>query len=286
MSGSSIRRLVCGCAWLLMVLLLNEQGVSSAFATQVKPLVTPAKITQAEGVKRVLTAVTLAAEANARLPKEAEKPGASLRRSDDALCEYLVQTAAKAALELPDELAMRCFLIAVGLALDDSDALTALPGFGRILGRQLAEMEDAEMRKRRIAALGSPTMRGRRDLCQHFALSTFLAVQFTPALAEAAGMAKELRDLQTDSGFSFDDLQADFAGIGFAKHCLSEKHAEKLKAFSERFQVTSILPDHRELPSGLSPAEFRERFGKENDRRFTEQVDALRKAVTALYSKD
>src|SRR5439155_12630756 len=75
---------------------------------------------------------------------------------------------------------------------------------------------DAE-RKQRLAVLGAPTMRGRRDLAQHFVVSCALVAVVGESLAEAAGLFKEQQDARPGgSGFSFVDLNADLAGVALA----------------------------------------------------------------------
>ena len=63
-------------------------------------------------------------------------------------------------------------------------------------------------------------MLGRRDLAQHFFLSGYLAAVVGSAAAESAGIAKELADARSGSGFSYVDLAADLAGIAFAERVL------------------------------------------------------------------
>src|SRR5262249_48731598 len=62
------------------------------------------------------------------------------------------------------------FLTALGIALDDS----TLVRDNRLLAGFYRRVESDEERKRRLAVLGSPTVRGRRDWCQHFAVSCML----------------------------------------------------------------------------------------------------------------
>ena len=81
----------------------------------------------------------------------------------------------------------------------------------------LRAIESPSERTIRLAVLGEPTMRGRRDLAQHFFVSAHLTASTGAEAAQAAGLAKELVDAQRPSGFSFADLAADRAGARFAR---------------------------------------------------------------------
>ncbi len=58
-------------------------------------------------------------------------------------------------------------------------------------------------------------LRGRIDLARHFLISALLAVRGNDALANTAGVYKEVDDAVGGSGFSFADLAADRAGSRF-----------------------------------------------------------------------
>ena len=110
-------------------------------------------------------------------------------------------------------------------------------------------MESSSERQERIRRLGRPTVYQRRDLAQHFFLSAYLTVVVGPQAAEAAGVAKELVDARSGSGFSYVDLAANMAGIVFAERLLrGELTVEQVAG---QFQIQQFMPDVADLPEGL-----------------------------------
>src|SRR5262249_12395749 len=139
----------------------------------------------------------------------------------DVLTDRLVRAALKAAegeLERgtsPAESA-RGLLLALGVSLDVSGLLEKHPVSPLVLGG----IETEEEKRARTVALarGRPTLSGRQDSLQHFAVSAALAALAPEAAAWAAGLQKEVEDAQgkdsgKGTGFSFADLAADQAGI-------------------------------------------------------------------------
>jgi hypothetical protein len=110
-------------------------------------------------------------------------------------------------------------------------------------------VESESERQERIRNLGRPTVQQRRDLAQHFFLSAYLTVVVGPQAAEAAGVAKEVVDARSGSGFSYADLAADLAGIVFAEKLLrGELTVEQLAG---QFEVQQHMPHIDDLPEGL-----------------------------------
>jgi len=60
-------------------------------------------------------------------------------------------------------------------------------------------------------------LNSRSDLAQHFVVSAAIAVKANTRIADAIGLYKEIDDSLGGTGFSFADLAADRAGVGFAK---------------------------------------------------------------------
>jgi len=232
-----------------------------------------------DGVRVVVAAVVRVAEANARLPLRTERGGRETVRLDgDDLTERYVRAAAEAARKLPAEQTTSAFLLGIGIALDDSMILRKNP-LTRALCRRAES--DAE-RTQRLAVLGSPTMRGRRDLAQHFVVSCALVEVVGESLAEAAGLFKEQQDAQPGgSGFSFADLNADLSGVALATRL--KKGKLSLERLEKQYHVADYLPDHARLREGLSAAQFARDYGDVNDRRFRVELERLRKGIAALY---
>mgnify|MGYP006281111333 CR=1 FL=1 len=104
---------------------------------------------------------------------------------------------------------------------------------------------------------------GRTDLRQHFTLSAALRAAGRSGTAFAIGEFKELLDSRGGTGFSFDDILADRAGIRFAERLMAAKPAA-WPSLATRLTTgdAALMPDARGLPSGMSEAAFRRTVGE------------------------
>jgi hypothetical protein len=232
----------------------------------------------AEGTRQVVQAVVRAAERNHRLPAGGKgAPDGPHRRTGDALTDLYVREAAAAARSLPEKHGVPAFLLGIGVVLDTSDLLRKNPATRGLC----AQIESNEERGRRLEVLGLPTMRGRHDLAQHFAVSAALTALVGATLAETAGLLKEQMDMQPGgSGFSFADLCADLAGITFATWV---QKAEGVPAeLTTAFRVADFLPDAAGLREGLSQDAFARDYGSLSDERFREEQLGVLKRVLAM----
>jgi len=119
-----------------------------------------------------------------------------------------------------------------------------------------------EHMKGRPTACSGATLGGRRDLRQHFVISAGLKAASYARAAFAIGEFKELLDSNRGgSGFSFDDLAADRAGIRFATTILETKPEQCRSLLDVLVTERAIFPDISGLPVGLSDVEFEHRFG-------------------------
>lgn len=232
----------------------------------------PAISTDAAAVRVVVQAVTAKAKELAKKPATGE----GARPKGDSLTAEYVRAAAEAALKLDEKKQPHGFLVGLGIALDDSTILRDKPVVKALC--EAAE-SDAE-RKERLAALGLPTVRGRRDLCQHFAVSAALTELFGAAAAEFAGLSKEMADMKGVSGFSFADLAADLAGVEFA--AAVGKEPKRLAAIAKGFAVSDHAPDVKEFADGLSEERFKKEYGGVSDKRFVLALERVRAAVKDL----
>ena len=231
----------------------------------------------AENAKTVLTAIIKAADENHRLPQR-DAPGARapFRRSGDELTVYYVRTAATASRRIPEKEAAPAFLLALGIALDDSPLLRT-----NLMTRGLwRKIESDDARKQRLAVFGEPTLHGRHDLAQHFSVSAALTAAAGPQAAESAGILKEKLDSRGGSGFSFADLSADFAGIAFARHLLAKP--ERLADIEKSFRIDDYTISPRGLPEGLTAAQFEKQYGSLTDERYLRVQEDIRKRIAAL----
>lgn len=231
----------------------------------------------ADSAKVVLQAIQRAALANHALPTSiGSSVGVPPRRTGDALTDYYVRAAASAASRLPDDVAPKAFLVALGIGLDDSNLLSKVPGVAGLI----RAVDSPSDRAARLAVLGEPSMRGRRDLAQHFVVSGLLAATLGSAAAESAGIAKELVDAQGASGLSFADIAADRAGIRFAEGVQDRRFA--LKLLSLGFSSVAFMPEVDGLPEGLSATQFASEYGSASDPRFRKQLQATDRLVLQL----
>lgn len=229
------------------------------------------------GTKQVLAAVTGAAQTNLSLPQAGEAPdGVPTRRTGDELTEYYVRQAAGIARFLPEEIATSSFLMGLGIALDDSAVLRDHPKFGNFV--RMVEPENE--RALRLVALGQPTIRGRRDLAQHFVVSSYLAAAGGTQLATASGLMKEMADSNGGSGFSFVDMAANRAGIVFAGSLLNKRVS--LRMIEDGFTVSAYMPDVAELPEGLTATQLLAEYGPQNDDRFQRELKRIDERLLQL----
>jgi matrixin len=240
--------------------------------------VNPATLTSLElDTKQVLARITQAAQANSKLPLAGPTgAGGESRREGDALTDYLVRQAADTAKSLPTDTGPMAFIFALGIGLDNSDVLRIHPKTGTFV----ETVEPASERAVRLAALGLPTLRGRRDLCQHFVVSAYLTAALGTETATETGLAKELMDSEGSEGFSFVDMTANRAGILFAGGVL--RNAFTLSTLADGFTVATYMPPIDDIPEGLSATQLIARFGLPADPRFQKQLKAIDQRVLEL----
>ncbi len=98
---------------------------------------------------------------------------------------------------------------------------------------------------------------GRTDLKLHFVVSAGLHTLSDSGVAFAVGEIKELLDSNTGgSGFSFDDIAADRAGIRFAMRILDAKPDELASLAARIKSEKDIFPSIQALPSGMAREDF------------------------------
>jgi hypothetical protein len=224
-----------------------------------------------DAIRKVVKAVVIVADDNARKP-------AALRLKGDDLTNQYIKAAADVAFDLEPKYRKAAFLYGIGIGLDDSTVLRDKP----ILGDLLKAVEPDDDRKARLAVLGNPTIRYRRDLCQHFVISAALTEFGGAMIAEQVGLAKEKLDMAkpTGSGFSFSDLAADLAGIELATAVTAR--GDTLDTIRQSFRTTDYVPTIDDLPDGLSKEKFKSAYGDTSDPRFNTQYDSLKKRVKSL----
>ena len=226
--------------------------------------------------EKAIRAVVLAVTARAVELADTPPDGIHPKPKGDALTAEYVKAAAAAALEVDEKRRAKAFLIGLGVALDDSPILRDKP----VIGKLVKGVEGEDERAARVKALGRPTLHGRRDWCQHWAVSAALAETFGEAAAELAGQAKELADMKTPSGFSFADLAADYAGIDLAGAVNATP--SRLDKLAKGFDAKEWVPDPSPFDDGLPEAAFKKKYGGVDDERYKKQIADVRAAVAGV----
>lgn len=212
-----------------------------------------------------IEAITRAASGN-------QKRELTTRLSGDELADALIRAGAQAA----DD--GKGFLIGVGVALDDANALRLHPRTKTIVERVESDRE----RRQRLNVLGKPSARGRQDLLKHFLVSAALAAIVGENEANLWGVGKELSDATREggSGFSFADLAADRAGVRFARGVLAG--SPPVAGLASGFRLDNYLPSVDGLEEGLPLDEVIKRFGGQGDPRFDAQIAEIDRRINAL----
>jgi len=172
--------------------------------------------------------------------------------------EILVRKGAEVAQQIPAQSATQrsAFLRVLGVLVDDSTFLREQPGLGVVW----AKLETEAERQRRLARIPLPTIEGRHDWAQHFGVSAALTDVLGAGPARSLGLAKEWRDAQGDSGFSFTDLAADYAGVVFAEAVQSGRIS--LAELAKNFTLPAYVPPLSRYPEEISfPRMIREYGG-------------------------
>ena len=221
-----------------------------------------------KGAAVVLASLVQAARENQQL---------AVPRQGRELSVRLVSAAARAAAKLPEKERAPALLLALGIGLDRSALMRKNP----VTAFAWRRIEDDKARAARLAVLGTPTLHGREDLMQHFAVSCALTVVLDAKKAESAGLVKELLDAQPGgSGFSFADLAADYSGVAFAEWLKAKP--DRLEGLAAKGDLAAFCVPPRGLEADLGIEEFHHRFGGVKDKRFLEAVAKLRKRIAAL----
>lgn len=102
----------------------------------------------------------------------------------------------------------------------------------------------------------------RQDTAQHFMGSAVMAISGHRALADMVGLAKEINDAHSGSGFSFTDLAADRAGALFGKAAVAsaDEALRVQRILSQTIDTSVFMPNIGDLPENLGVADFAERF--------------------------
>ncbi len=104
------------------------------------------------------------------------------------------------------------------------------------------------------------TLDARTDFPRHLLVSAALAAESTNPLARAIGVYKEVADSRGGTGFSFNDMAANRAGIRLGE--LAVTQPQRLQAaLAGGVKDGDLMPRWKDLPEFMSEAEFVQRYG-------------------------
>ncbi len=222
---------------------------------------------QQEAIRKVVRAVGARARENA---------DAADKIRGDALTAAYVRAAAAAAAGVEENFRPSAFAAGLGVALDDAGVLRDDP----LTGPVAKAVETDGERQERLAVLGLPTLRGRRDLCQRFAVAAATADLIGPSVALEGGIGRSKFDLHRPVGFGFGAVAADVAGADFAEAI--KKNPELIGKLKQDFDAADYLPSLVGLRDGLSEERFEQDFGDNSDPRFVKVIDDIKARVAKL----
>ena len=234
----------------------------------------------ARETNRILSHLVEAAARRGPANDTADNAADDIAADGDELTNFYVRQAAQAASRQRSSNAKRAMLLALGIFIDDADFLQKFP----LTASFAKQVESAERRDARLQVLGQPTMRERTDLTKHFFVSAHLLVAGGKPAAVAAGLAKETRDSNGGTGFSFIDMAANRAGIVFAEQLLADRI--KLQDVAERFHVDDYLPTLRGLEEGLTATQLEEQYGGEGQPTIADTLAEIEDRILSLPAYD
>ncbi len=125
------------------------------------------------------------------------------------------------------------------------------------------------------------TLRGRVDFPQHYLVSALIASGFGGRVADLIGIYKEQSDKVAGSGFSFNDIAADKAGVRFGQQArLAPQQLQR--RVQEGEEEDFFMPDVADMPQYLTPNEFANRFSGANRAAYDELLNVINQRVNLL----
>lgn len=128
-------------------------------------------------------------------------------------------------------------------------------------------------------------LQGRHDWVQHYLLSAGLALAGGRGIADFIGEIKEVQDATKKiSGFSFTDIAADRAGVRFAEVATgSVASAREVQNYLARgISEGQFFPEIRDLPEGLTDAQFRAQYGERESATYKRQIAEIDRQIATI----
>jgi hypothetical protein len=127
------------------------------------------------------------------------------------------------------------------------------------------------------------TLHDRADFPKHYLISAMLAAYSGTPLSNAVGLFKEVEDSRGGSGFSFNDIAADRAGVRLGELATgNESKAGKLQALMATANESDIMPVTADLPEFMPEAEFNRRFGGLKGEPYRHMMEKIEQRIAAL----
>lgn len=124
----------------------------------------------------------------------------------------------------------------------------------------------------------------RRDLRKHFVVSAALQGLGGSTASFGLGEVKELVDSGNirGSGFSFDDIAADRAGIRFAEKFTAATPPEYASLIAQLTGEPAYMPSVKDLPRGLSAEDFIAQFESVDSPAYHSELDSIDQRINDL----
>ena len=133
--------------------------------------------------------------------------------------------------------------------------------------------------------VSSVRLQERHDWVQHYMLSAGLTLAGGRGIADFIGEAKEVDDATNKaSGFSFTDLAADRAGVRFAEVATgTDGGARKMQELLSRpIGEKQFFPEIRDLPEGLTAAQFKVQYGDRKSAKYLRMVAEIDRRIDTI----
>jgi len=102
-------------------------------------------------------------------------------------------------------------------------------------------------------------------------------------LADAVGLYKEIDDSRGGSGFSFNDIAADRAGVRFGESAAKSATAHKLQTrVTDGINESDFMPATADLLEFMPEAEFKRRFGGIEGSEYKKMMAEIERRIAAL----
>ena len=115
-------------------------------------------------------------------------------------------------------------------------------------------------------------------------ISAGLTVAAGVGIADFIGVAKEVKDSDGPSGFSFTDIGADRAGVRLAERAIASPASARAvqQALVGPIEEAEFFPRVDDLPEGLSEAEFRRLYGDIDSAEFSRLIADIDRRIVAI----